>query len=171
MQEIDFPLLMTLLALGQVVEVLGLRRRLLARVLIGGLFLLFLYALVADLRAPLAERVVVLWTVAALLVVLGTSAIGMWRSRNDPSETETEEPSPTRLALIVILLTGGAAVAMLVYQGAPRRLSDLAIPGGALAGTLLIAWLAWRFATGNAAEIGEARFDTSRAPGPAEGQP
>ena len=167
MQEIDGPVIATATALVQILDLLGLRRRLLFRVAAGLLIGLVAHVWFADVRAPLSEAVVSAWETGSAAVLVVTSALALRKERKDALQAPPKEPSPARLALLVILLTGGAAVIMLVQQGAPRQLPDLAVPGAVLAGTLLIAWLAWRFASAHADEIGEVRFDTSqvREPG------
>lgn len=63
-------------------------------------------------------------------------------------------PSPRWSGTMVVVVTGFVAT-LLLGRGSPVAAFLVAI------GTLVAAILVWRFATLNAGEIGEARFDTS----------
>lgn len=71
--------------------------------------------------------------------------------------TSVKDPSPRWSGTGTILLTGFALAAATLFS---REASDFVlVPVIIIIGTLLIAFLVWRFASKNADEIGEARFN------------
>lgn len=95
-----------------------------------------------------------LWT--AFLLLSGLGIVMDWRSRKDQPH---KEPSPARSAVWVIAATG--AVAVLVTVRNAHSPSEYILPGGIAVITALLAVAAFRFASKNQDQIGEARFNTT----------
>ncbi|AQR73656.1 hypothetical protein BXU08_08405 [Sphingomonas sp. LM7] len=70
------------------------------------------------------------------------------------------EPSPAKSGTTVVLVTGLAAAAIVVTNDPTA--ASVTIAAGISGATLVLAWLVYRFASRNADQIGEARFDTMK---------
>jgi hypothetical protein len=91
-----------------------------------------------------------------LLIVSGLLRSGR-RGWNMP------EPSPARSGTAVVVVTGAAGIAFVL--GNNPDTAGMTLAAGIAGVTLVAAWLMYRFASRNAAQIGEARFDTSGTAG------
>lgn len=93
----------------------------------------------------------------ALFLVIGLALSSCLEVRTESEKHVFKEPSPRSSGVIPILMTGFALAAVTLLSG---NASDfLLLPVLIIIGTLLIALLIWRFASKNADEIGEARFN------------
>lgn len=93
---------------------------------------------------------------ASFLVLWGIGIILVWRSRK---ELTPKEPSPAQSARNVILFTGLAGV-LATAQNA-NSLADYAVPVLIAIIAMALAFIAFRFASKNEDQIGEAQFDTT----------
>lgn len=91
----------------------------------------------------------------AYLMLWGVGMILDWRSRkNQPHK----EPTPSRSAVGVIVATGAVAIGTTASNATSP--SGYVVPAMILIATILLAIVAFRFASKNQGQIGEARFDT-----------
>ena len=93
---------------------------------------------------------------ASFLVLGGIHIILEWRSRK---ERTLNEPSPAQSARNVILFTGLAGVIATAQDA--NSLADYAVPMLIAIIAMALAFIAFRFASKNEDQIGEARFDTT----------
>lgn len=93
---------------------------------------------------------------ASFLALWGIHIILEWRSRKERALTE---PSPAQSARNVILFTGLAGV-LATAQNA-NSLADYSVPVLIAIIAMVLAFIAFRFASKNEDQIGEARFDTT----------
>ena len=95
--------------------------------------------------------------IIAFYVLWGVGLIVDWRSRKREPH---KEPSPAQSASAVILATG--AIAVVEVAGQARSAHDYVVPVCIAILTAVLAAAAFRFASKNRDNTGEARFDTAR---------
>jgi hypothetical protein len=92
-------------------------------------------------------------------VQLGWSILFIAWCATAPSNKDTyRDPSPARSGTAVVVVCGIAAA--MFFSRDVDWPEGLILPGLILLGTAVVATLVYRFASGHASEIGEARFNT-----------
>ncbi|WP_295635292.1 hypothetical protein [Novosphingobium sp.] len=96
------------------------------------------------------------WLQPLWLFVILIECVVQWRLRKSKAY---REPSPARSAVGVVVIMG----ATFLFSTARVWLAkgDYAVPIFTVLATIAIAFIAYRFASRHAGEIGEARFDTT----------
>lgn len=113
---------------------------------------------------PSVAEVEWLWSNALLGLMIITTLTSFFRPRD--MAPVSLEISPALSGSIVVLATGLAATVALGWGFS--RAGDLLVPLLVAVLTLAIAWLVFRYASGKADEIGEARFVEPRRDGAVE---
>jgi hypothetical protein len=92
-----------------------------------------------------------------LLFLIGLALSSSLGIQPDSEKHALIEPSPRWSGIVPILMTGFALAGATLLSGDVTNFSLL--PVIIIIGTFIIAFLVWRFASENADEIGEARFN------------
>lgn len=118
--------------------------------IVGGVWLMATFDLIA-LPTHVTQTCAV-----AFYVLWGVSLVMNWRSRKRQGQ---KEPSPAQSALGVIIATGAVAVGELARHA--HSAHDYILPVCIAILTAVVGLAAFRFASKNGHDIGEARFDTT----------